>query len=594
MKITDLIERCREEKNLPFFSLEFFPPKTEEALYNLQQRVERLVKDLGPLFVDLTWGAGGTTFKESLELSSWIQKYSGTDVMMHLTLTNISIESIDSALSKAKESGIRNILALRGDPPRGQDKWSNSVENFEYAADLVRHIRKNYGDYFGICVAGYPEGHNESTDLETDIGHLKSKVDAGADLVITQLFYDVDLFLKYLSKCRDLGIKCPIIPGIMPIQSYQGFNRMISMCKVSVPSFILEKLEEIKDDEDQVKAFGVEVAVEMCRKLIANGVEGLHFYTLNLERSVTKIISQLSVANLGREVPWLRSANRAEEWIRPINWSKRPKSYIERTTNWDDYPNGRWSDSRSPAYGFSYNGVQVSYTPKQKQNLVSIWGVPQNYNDIKQVFLNFLNGNISKLPWFEDQGLQNETLMIKNFLVSMNEHGLLTINSQPRVNCASASDPKVGWGPRNLKKGGYVYQREYVEFFCSEESINTIIQTLNKYSTVSYIAVNKQNNFISNVSEGNVIAMTWGVFPNRELMQTTILDPYIFKTWWKEEAFGVWINEWGRLYERDSLSYTLLENIMNTYYLVNVLENDYVEGNLEKVFNEAFEALSSN
>ena len=239
--------------------------------------------------------------------------------MMHLTLTNISLDSIDSALSKAKEAGIKNILALRGDPPRGHDRWSSSVEDFKYASDLVRYIRKNYGDYFGICVAGYPAGHTEGTSLEEDIQHLKEKIDAGADLVITQLFYDVDLFLQYVQKCRDAGIKCPILPGIMPIQSYQGFHRMVSMCKVSVPQYILTKIEEIKDDDDQIKAFGIEVAVEMSNKIIANGIEGLHFYTLNLERSATKIISSLKVAKLDREPPWLRSANRSQEWVRPVN-----------------------------------------------------------------------------------------------------------------------------------------------------------------------------------------------------------------------------------------------------------------------------------
>lgn len=592
MKIIEAIEKCKDDETFPFFSLEFFPPKTEEALFNLQQRIERMSQSLGPLFIDLTWGAGGSTFKESLELSSWIEQYSGCEVMMHLTLTNISLDVIDQALSKAKEAGICNILALRGDPPRGQERWTHSVENFQYARDLVRYIREKHGNYFGICVAGYPEGHTECSDVDADIANLKSKVDAGADFIITQLFYDVDVFLKFVSKCREVGINCPILPGIMPIQSYQGFHRMVSMCKVSVPQYILDKLEEIKSDDDQVKAFGVEVAVQMCKKLLANGIQGLHFYTLNLERSVTKIIQELKVVKLGREAPWLRPANRHQEWVRPINWSKRPKSYIERTTNWDDYPNGRWSDSRSPAYGFSFSGTNANYTPKQKEALRAIWGNPVTIKDISAVFLNFLNGQITRLPWFEEQGLQTETLMIKDFLINLNQYGLFTINSQPKVNCASASDSKVGWGPRNGRKGGYVYQREYIEFFCPRDSLNTITTILNNYPTISYIAVNISGEEISNITEGDVIAMTWGIFPNREVLQPTILDPYIFKTWWKDEAFGVWSNEWGEVYARDSESFALLQNIRSSYYLVNVLENDFVEGNLEKVFTEVLGSLT--
>lgn len=591
MKIIEVLEKSKEDGLLPFFSLEFFPPKTEDALINLQQRIERMSQNLGPLFIDLTWGAGGSTFKESLELAAWIQKYSGCEVMMHLTLTNISLETIDAALEKAKEAGVRNILALRGDPPRGQHRWAHSVENFKYAADLVRYIRQNHGDYFGICVAGYPEGHSDSPNIDEDIRHLKEKVDAGADLIITQLFYDVDMFFAYEEKCRKIGITCPIIPGIMPIQSYQGFHRMINMCKTSVSQSILDKLEEVKDDEDQVKAFGVEVVSEMCEKLLDKGVYGLHFYTLNLERSVSKIVEKLSVVKIDREAPWLRPANRSQEWVRPINWSKRPKSYIERTTNWDDYPNGRWSDSSSPNYGFLYNGAQIQYTDKQRESLQVLWGTPETTQDIITVFLNFLNGTINRLPWFEDQGLQSESSMIKQFLVSLNEHGMLTINSQPKVNCAPASDQLVGWGPRSQRKGGYIYQREYVEFFCKKTTFDIIIEALRQYPSISYVAVNKAGDYITNVSEGDVIAMTWGIFPNREVIQPTILDPYTFKTWWREEAFGVWENEWGELYNNESKSMALLSEIMNSYYLVNILENDFVEGDLEKPFAEVFQKL---
>ena len=591
MKIIDAIEKCREDGLSPFLSLEFFPPKTEEALLNLKNRIERLAQSLGPLFIDLTWGAGGTTFNESLDLSAWIEKYSGCEVMMHLTLTNISLETIDLALNKAKEAGIMNILALRGDPPRGQERWTHSIEDFQYASDLVRYIKSKHGNYFGICVAGYPEGHTENNDVDLSIHHLKQKIDAGADFVITQLFYDVKVFINYVKKCREAGITVPIIPGIMPIQTYQGFHRMVSMCQTSVPQRIFDKLEEIKDDDDQVKAFGVEIALEMCQELIEFGVAGLHFYTLNLERSVSKIVTQLKITKLGHEAPWLRPANRVEEWVRPINWSKRPKSYIERTTNWDDYPNGRWSDSRSPSYGFSYTSNRVYFSTKQKEPLLKIWGFPTDLKMISQVFLNFLNGSINKLPWFEEQGLSLETQMIKDFLIKLNQYGMFTINSQPKVNCAPASDHKVGWGPRGNLKGGYVYQREYIEFFCSKEVLDSVLQIIQEHSTISYVAVNKAGEFLSNVGEGEVIAMTWGIFPNKEVLQPTILDPYIFKTWWREEAFSVWMADWGELYEKNSDSYKFLEQVHNSFYLVNILENDFVAGSLETSFEKVFGRL---
>lgn len=591
MKIIDAIEKCSEDNLSPFLSLEFFPPKTEEAVQNLKSRIERLSQSLGPLFIDFTWGAGGTTFNETLDLSMWAEKYSGCEVMMHLTLTNISLDTIDLALNKAKEAGVMNILALRGDPPRGQDRWTHSVDDFKYASDLVRYIRSKHGDYFGICVAGYPEGHTENNDVDLSIQHLKEKIDAGADMVITQLFYDTQVFIEYVKKCRKAGITVPIIPGIMPIQTYQGFHRMTTMCQTSVPKRIIDKLEEIKDDDDQVKAFGVELALEMCQELLEFGVEGLHFYTLNLERSVSKIVPQLNLKKIANEAPWLRPANRTEEWVRPINWSKRPKSYIERTTNWDDYPNGRWSDSRSPSYGFSYSPTINSSTIKQKESLIKMWGTPTDLKMVSEVFLNFLNGAINKLPWFEEQGLNAETQMIKGFLVKLIEHGMLTINSQPRVNCAPASDPKVGWGPRGNLKGGYVYQREYIEFFCSKHVLDNILQVIKNYSTISYVAVNKSGDYVSNVTEGEVIAMTWGIFPNKEVLQPTILDPYIFKTWWREEAFCVWISDWGRIYDKNSDAFKYLEHIHNNFYLVNILENDFVAGSLESVFEKVFSSV---
>ena len=364
MKIIDSIEKRREDGLSPFLSLEFFPAKTEDSLSALKNRIHSLNHLLGPLFIDLTWGSGGKTFNESLALSAWAKKYSGCEVMMHLTLTNISLKTIDLALEKAKEAGIMNILALRGDPPNGQECWTHSIEEFKYASDLVRHIKSKYGDYFGISVAGYPEGHTETNDVDLNIQHLKQKIDAGADFVITQLFYDVKVFINYVKKCREAEITVPIIPGIMPIQTYQGFHRMVSMCQIKVPQRILDKLEEIKDNDDQVKAFGVEVAFEMCQELIEFGVDGLHFYTLNQENSVSKILNQLKMNKSAYETQWLRLGNRIEEPAHPLNWSYGQKSYLKRTMNWDYYQNGWWNDSRSQSYGFNFSSATTNASLK--------------------------------------------------------------------------------------------------------------------------------------------------------------------------------------------------------------------------------------
>lgn len=307
MKIIDILNKRRQEKKGPIFSFEYFPPKTEKGVEALYERFDRMSL-LGPAWIDVTWGAGGSTSDLTLEICSIAQNNVGLETMMHLTCTNLPKEQIKEALQKAKDAGIQNILALRGDPPRGEE-WKKIDGGFGYAVDLVKFIRQEFGDYFGICVAGYPEKHIESKSYEEDLRLLKEKVDAGADLIITQLFYDVKLFLKFVKDCRELGIKCPIVPGMMPIHGYAGFERMTTLCKTFVPEAIQKALEPIKADDEAVKAFGVKLCIEMCKELLDNGIDTLHFYTLNLEKSVTAILEGLGVLDpeVRRPLPW-RSA----------------------------------------------------------------------------------------------------------------------------------------------------------------------------------------------------------------------------------------------------------------------------------------------
>jgi methylenetetrahydrofolate reductase (NADPH) len=201
---------------------------------------------------------------------------------------------------------------------------------------------------------GYPEGHIDAESFDKDLQYLKEKVDAGADLIITQLFYDTDLFIEWVRKCRKIGITVPILPGIMPIQSYVGFMRMTQLCRTKVPQEIYDALEPIQNDDAKVKEYGVSLAVKMCSKILAAdvGISGLHFYTLNLEKSVTDILEQLQLITSPRGTPVLPFKNhRPSEDVRPVFWVNRPKSYLSRTAQWDEFPNGRWGDTRSAAYG---------------------------------------------------------------------------------------------------------------------------------------------------------------------------------------------------------------------------------------------------
>merc|ERR1740117_798676 len=381
-----------------------------------------------------------------------------------------------------------NILALRGDPPGHLEKGEESQGfkqcegGFAYATDLVKYIREEFGDYFCVAVAGYPEGHLEATSFDDDMKHLKEKVDAGADLIVTQLFYDNVGFLEYVDKCKKMGITIPILPGIMPIQSYGGFSRMTSLCKTKVPPHINEALDPVKDDDEKVKDKGVELAIKQCKELMAAGTPGLHFYTLNLETSVMRIVQGLGLVpdwTASRNLPWKQSADQARkgEEVRPIFWANRPGSYIRRTATWDDYPNGRFGDRASPAYG-DYGFVSYSRESGDKaaEKLREMWGsAPKTEEDISNVFAGFIKNDVKKLPWCSECP-SKETNFIAKQIIKMNSGGLLTINSQPRVNASLSTDPYVGWGPA----GGFVYQKAYCEFFCKKENLDKIIAGIGK------------------------------------------------------------------------------------------------------------------
>ncbi|KAJ1993583.1 methylenetetrahydrofolate reductase (NAD(P)H) met13 [Dimargaris cristalligena] len=595
MKVITKIEHAIQE-NRPFWSFEYFPPKTQQGVVNLYDRMERMY-NLGPEFIDVTWGAGGTTSQLTTEICRTSQNVYGLETCMHLTCTNMSVDMIDTALREAKEAGIQNILALRGDPPRGAAEWTACENGFSYAVDLVRYIRRNYGDYFCVSVAGYPEGHLDAESLEQDMVHLKAKVDAGADYIVTQLFYDVDLFLGWTKKCRAAGINVPILAGIMPIQSYNGFDRMTMLCKTAVPDIVRTQLEPIKDDDQAVKQYGVQLAIAMCSKLREAGHLGFHFYTLNLEKTTRLILEGLQFVaprEKLRPLPWKPSLGRKRrgETVRPIFWRNRARSYVARTEAWDEFPNGRWGDSRSPAFGeLDGYGMALRYA---RDECLAQWNHPQTLDDIYRTFASFCAGQIKFLPW-SDQPLTQEVVAIRDHLTAINSRGFLTVNSQAAVNGAASSDPNVGWGPKN----GYVYQKAYLEFFVSPEALDRLISRIGSCQggdddstgsasppTLSYYAVNRRGDLRSNTQSDEPNAVTWGVFPGQEIKQPTIVDAVSFMAW-KDEAFGLW-QLWANLYTPDSPSYQVIQQIADDWYLVNMVDNDFQKpvGDIFQVFEQ--------
>ena len=423
--------------------------------------------------------------------------------------------------------------------------------------------------------------------LEQDVAYTKEKVDAGADFIITQLFYDVEAYFKYVQMCRDVGITVPIIPGIMPIQNYNGFKRMTGFCKTHVPPHILEALEPIQNDDASVKQYGIELGIEMCKDLLAKGAPGLHFYSLNLERSVVHILEGLGfVKQHGKKkLPWAPSnlSRRANEEVRPIFWANRPNSYLTRTTTWDEFPNGRWGDARSPAFGDLSDYHLCSFKTGSKAERRLIWGESiSQRQDVYDVFVGYIQGSIPRLPWFEEP-LKLETLPLKEQLIALNSSGFLTINSQPSINGVPSDDHAVGWGG----PGGFIYQKAYLEFFTSPENLDRILALASKYPTLSYQAVNVRGEQKSNVDEGakSVNAVTWGVFPGKEIIQPTVVDHNSFLVW-KDEAFALWRSQWQSVYEPSSESFKTIGDVYENFYLVNVVENDFINGNIFNLFNE--------
>ncbi len=274
----------------PVFSFEFFPPKTEEGVRKLYATIEELAA-LDPSFVSVTYGAGGSTRELTVELVGRIKKEIGLEAMAHLTCVGHSRQELAAILDRLQAAGIENVLALRGDPPRGQTQFVRPADGFGYASELVRFIRPRYS--FCLGGASYPEGHPESADKETDLQHLKGKVEAGVDFLITQLFFEADCYFDFARKARAAGITVPIVPGIMPVTNIAQLERFTSMCGATIPAALRQRLDKVKDDEEAVIAEGIEWAITQCRELLAGGAPGIHFYTLNRSLSTRVIYKNL-------------------------------------------------------------------------------------------------------------------------------------------------------------------------------------------------------------------------------------------------------------------------------------------------------------
>ena len=497
----NLIEKIKSKvKNgSRFYSLEFFPPRTRDGAANLVSRMDRMNRGM-PLFMDVTWHAGKSSASNStcssMTIASTAVNYCGIEVLLHVTSDGLTKDDLKEILSEAYSQGIRNILALTGDN-------HSAKGDFRYASQFVAWIKAEFKERFVIAVAGYPEGHPDST-YEDSLVHLKQKVDAGADFVITQLMFDCDKFEKFISDCSIHKIDVPIIAGVLPIQNYDSLRKLKKLaCNVDVPKSLVERIEEKKDDDEAIREIGIMFTVDLVEQLFERQLTaGIHIYTLNREIGPNRIVKDLGLYSKDKSrrfFPWQATANNnrlVSEDVRPVYWAQRPKSYMTRTKTWDEFPNGRWGNSSNPAFG-ELDDYHLFYMSKpiNMTKFLEMWGYEiRNIDDIRDVFLSFLEGNpnrqgynVTSLPWVDEQTLQPETLLIREQILKLNRNYLFTINSQPPVNCARSNDQTFGWGPKN----GYIYQKAYIEFFARSEDAKIIINKIAKFPLLSYTLSNK-------------------------------------------------------------------------------------------------------
>ncbi|KAG9044231.1 hypothetical protein FS837_008589 [Tulasnella sp. UAMH 9824] len=570
MKLTEKLSQ--RDGQTPFFTFEFFPPRTDQGFTNLLARISRLTP-LNPLAISVTWGAGGSTRERSMDLAGMSQARFGVDTIMHLTCTNMEQGMVEDALREAKDREITNLLALRGDPPRGSEFWLPIDPGFTHAIDLVKYIKSSpeFADYFCVGVAGYPDGHPDGQPLDQQMQHLKAKVDAGADYIITQLFYDVDNFKDWVRRVREAGITVPIIPGVMPIQNHTSFLRMAKLCGAKIPPEITAALEPIRNDDQKVKDYGVELATTIVKSITEDtslGIRGVHFCTLNLEKSVRRILDALGwtheshrprnqIIDSAPAEPHLPS----QVAISPEHASKVAVTALSNppaslsvpqssgqedgstttdiagvSSTWDEFPNGRFGDPSSPAYGVGSGdqwdpgagGLGVS-----RAEAISQWGTPISIEDLNAIFTRHLNSD-PRTPTtpFSPDPLLAESRMILPQLLDMTLKGWWTVGSQPAVDSAPSNDEIVGWGPA----GGYVFQKSFVEFFCDEDSLRELeARVREENGWVTWYAANSQ-----------------------------------------EEAFNIW-SQWALLYPPNSETRVLLEKMRDTRWLVSIVHHNFKE-----------------
>jgi len=292
------IDRILAERR-PVFSFEFFPPKTEEGHANLRATLEVLSDDQ-PDFVSVTYGALGSTRDTTIDIVKWIKQELGIEAMAHFTCVGATVDELRTTLDEIEAAGVDNVLALRGDPPAGEEEWIQTPGGLLYSTELIELLNGSYG--FAVGAAAFPEVHPQAESPESDIRFLKAKQDAGASFLITQLFFDNEYYFDFVARAREAGVTVPIIPGVMPVTNLRNIKRITELCESEIPEAYERELEAREGDPQAMQDLGVAYATLQCVDLLARGAPGIHFYTLNRSPATRAILAALRAAQ-----PWTRA-----------------------------------------------------------------------------------------------------------------------------------------------------------------------------------------------------------------------------------------------------------------------------------------------
>ena len=529
-----LVHRLAAPTQQPHFSFDFFLPDSELGVVDLRKRIVRLAAT-DPLFVDIESAGDAASIRGALRECAHAKRVAGLAAMFHVGSQCLPEEELLGVLKDALAAGIVNVLV------EGSALECNAPA--QHAADTIRIIRAKFGDAFCITVLGYPpscrgEYGGGETGYERGLAQLRAKQDAGADVVLVQHVLAANDFSSFRRDAISRGITLPMICSVLPLHSVEHYRRINSQCGIALPPSLDADLHALRCDSARLETYALHHNAQLSRELIALGAAALHVLTMNLEEAAASLLAELGLAGptaaARRVLPWRPSGDegRAGEDVRPIHWSNNPQSYLERTAGWGGY-SGPWTG----------RGSQRVYQPALQEHLIppwagtpeerrAMWGAaPSSQRDVWAVFAGFIEGRVPRLPW-SPAALLAETSTISRRLVDLNRAGFLTINSQPRLNAVRSDDPVFGWGG----PGGYVYQKAYVEAFVPPGHVAALIAACGRRPSITYHAVDARGNAYSNCRTRGVHAVTWGVFPGREIMQPTVVDPDAFIAW-KSEAY---------------------------------------------------------